>query len=66
MVLDAEPFLVFGMAAVADGESTRFGYLAGLRVPGWRLIAPLLSRWQRRLARATLGRFEDRFGGRHR
>ncbi len=57
-------FLVFGMAAVADGESTRFGYLAGLRVPGKRLIAPLPAAWQRRLARTTLRRFEERFGGR--
>jgi hypothetical protein len=55
--------LVFGMAAVADGETTRFGYLAGLRVPGIGLIAPLPSRWQRRLARTTLRRFEKRFGG---
>ena len=57
-------FLVFGMAAVAEGDTTRFGYLAGLRLPGKRLLSPVLSRWHRRLARRTLRRFEERFGGR--
>ncbi|GIH15834.1 SRPBCC family protein [Rugosimonospora africana] len=54
-------FLVFGMAAVPAGDHTRFGYLAGLRVPGKRVIAPLLAPAQRRLARAVLHRFERRF-----
>jgi hypothetical protein len=56
-------FLVFGMAAVPDGEHTRFGYLAGLRLPGKRLIGPLLAPVQRRLARVVLRRFENRFAG---
>ncbi len=56
-------FLVFGMAAVAadDHDHTRFGYLAGLRVPGRRIIAPLLKPVRRRFARSVLRRFEARF-----
>jgi len=54
-------FLVFGMAAVPDGDHTRFGYLAGLRGPvGW-LTRPLLASMRPRLARAVLRRFEVRF-----
>jgi hypothetical protein len=54
-------FLIFGMAAVPAGDHTRFGYLAGLRLPGKRVIAPLLAPAQRRLARIVLHRFETRF-----
>lgn len=54
-------FLIFGMAAVPAGDHTRFGYLAGLRLPGMRIIRPLLAPLQRRLARAVLHRFEARF-----
>jgi hypothetical protein len=54
-------FLVFGMAAASAGDQTRFGYLAGLRLPGMRIVRPLLAPLQRRLARAVLHRFEARF-----
>jgi hypothetical protein len=54
-------FLTLGMAAIPAGDHTRFGYLAGLRVPGNRIIAPLLRPAQRRLARSVLHRFEARF-----
>jgi hypothetical protein len=49
--------LVFGMAAVPDGDRTRFAYLAGLRGPGTRLLRPVRGV----LARAVLRRFERRF-----
>jgi hypothetical protein len=55
--------LVFGMAAVPDGDATRFAYLAGLRLPGKRLLGPLLAPIQGRLARSVLRRFESRFNG---
>lgn len=54
-------FLILGMAAIPAGDHTRFGYLAGLRVPGKRIIAPLLRPARRRLARSVLHRFEARF-----
>jgi hypothetical protein len=56
--------LVFGMAAAPDGDSTRFAYLAGLRLPGKRLINPLLAPIHRRLGRKVLRRFEERFTAR--
>jgi hypothetical protein len=54
-------FLVFGMAAVPAGDHTRFGYLAGLRLPGRWIVSPLPAPLRRRLARAVLRRFEARF-----
>lgn len=54
--------LIFGMAAAPDGDRTRFAYLAGLRLPGKRFAAPLLRPAHRGLTRATLRRFEERFG----
>ncbi len=57
-------FLVFGMAAVPEGDQTGFGYLAGLRLPGKRLAGPLLAPLHRRLARGVLHRFEARFSSR--
>jgi hypothetical protein len=57
-------WLVFGMAATPAGDHTRFGYLAGLRLPGRRLVPPLLAPVQRRLARSVLRRFEARFSDR--
>ena len=55
-------FLIFGMAAIPDGDHTRFAYLAGLRLPGKRFVAPLLRPAHGTLTRATLRRFEERFG----
>jgi hypothetical protein len=37
------PLLVAGMAAVPEGERTRFAHLEALTIPGARLAAPLLS-----------------------
>jgi hypothetical protein len=54
-------WLVFGMAAVPEGDQTRFGYLAGLRLPGKRILRPVLAPAQRVLGRAVLRRFEARF-----
>jgi hypothetical protein len=55
-------YLVFGMAAVAHGDGTRFGFLAGLRLPGKRWWSPLLAPARRRIGRRALRRFENRFG----
>lgn len=37
------PLVVAGMAAVPEGEGTRFAHLEALTVPGGRLARPLLS-----------------------
>ena len=37
-------FLVFGMAAVPDGDVTRFAYMAGFRLPGMRVLGPPVRR----------------------
>ena len=37
------PMLVAGMAAVPDGERTRFAHLEAVTMPGGRLARPLLS-----------------------
>lgn len=52
-------FLVFGMAAVPEGDVTRFAYMAGFRVPGVRVAGPVL---RRALGPAVLRRFVRRFG----
>jgi hypothetical protein len=41
-------FLLGAMAAVADGDQTRFAFLAGAQLPGQRLLGPALGvvgRW---------------------
>jgi hypothetical protein len=53
--------IVFGMAAVPDGPHTRFGYLAGFRLPGMRVIGPLLAPANRLFGRAVRRRFVNRF-----
>ena len=58
-------FLVFGMAAVPDGVATRFAFMAGLRLPGKRLLGPVLGPVQRRIGCRVLSRFEKRFAGPH-
>lgn len=54
-------FLVFGMAAVPDGEHTRVGYLAGNVLPGNRLLAPLLAPARRRIGRRVTANLHRRF-----
>ncbi|BCJ32233.1 hypothetical protein AB0I55_06510 [Actinocatenispora sera] len=54
-------FLVFGMAAVPDGEYTRVGYLAGNVLPGNRLLAPLLAPARRRIGRRVTANLHRRF-----
>ncbi|WP_242910762.1 hypothetical protein [Actinomadura terrae] len=51
-------FLVFGMGVVAEGEGTRFAYMAALRVPGARFLGPVIRRV---LGPVVLRRFVRRF-----
>ncbi|WP_242882812.1 hypothetical protein [Actinomadura litoris] len=51
-------FLVFGMGAVAEGDDTRFAYMAALRVPGARVLGPPVRRL---LGPLILRRFVRRF-----
>ena len=53
-------FLIGGMAATAESEGTRFAFLGGLRLPGLRLIDPLLRPPSRALALRPIRRLEDR------
>jgi hypothetical protein len=53
-------FLIGGMAAAPDPDGTRFAFLGGLRVPGMRLIDPLLRPVAGKLARRPIGRLEQR------
>ncbi|KAA2251446.1 hypothetical protein F0L68_37175 [Solihabitans fulvus] len=52
--------LIGGMAAVADGDRTRFGFLGGLRLPGTRLAGPALRRLGRPIGRRFLRRLGER------
>lgn len=51
-------FLIGGMAAVPEGEGTRFAFLGGLRLPGMRLLDPLLGSAPGRLALRPIHRLE--------
>jgi len=53
-------FLVGGMAAVAEEGGTRFAFLGGLRLPGMRLIGPLIRPAARKLALRPISRLEHR------
>jgi RNA polymerase sigma-70 factor (ECF subfamily) len=54
--------VVGGMAAVSDGDGTRFAFLGALRGPGTRVTAPLLRRVGRPLGRGMLDRLRTRVG----
>jgi hypothetical protein len=53
-------FLIGGMAAVPEVGGTRFAFLGGLRLPGMRLLAPVLRPAIRPLALRPIGRLESR------
>ena len=53
-------FLIGGMAAAPEGDGTRFAFLGGFRLPGLRLIDPLLRPPARTLALRPIRRLEDR------
>jgi hypothetical protein len=57
-------FLIGGMAAAPEGESTRFAFLGGLRLPGIRLIDPLLRPAAQSLALRPIKRLEHRLQAR--
>ena len=56
-------FLIGGMAAAPEGDGTRFAFLGGLRLPGLRLIDPLLRPPARTLALRPIRRLEQRLQG---
>lgn len=57
-------FLIGGMAAAPEGEGTRFAFLGGLRLPGIRLLDPILRPAARPLALRPISRLEHRLQAR--
>ncbi len=57
-------FLVGGMAAVPEAGGTRFAFLGGLRLPGMRLLAPVLRPAVQPLALRPIRRLEHRLQAR--
>lgn len=53
-------YLLGGMAAVPEGEQTRFAFLSGARIPAQRAAAPALSLIGRRAGPRVLTRFANR------
>jgi hypothetical protein len=53
-------FLIGGMAAVPEGDVTRFAFLGGVRLPGMRLLDPVLRPAVRRLALRPISQLEHR------
>jgi hypothetical protein len=53
-------FLIGGMAAVPEGDVTRFAFLGGVRLPGMRLLDPVLRPAVRRLAMRPISQLEHR------
>jgi hypothetical protein len=49
-------FVIGGIAAAPEAGATRCAFLGGLRLPGIKLIAPLLRPVARRLTRRALRR----------
>jgi hypothetical protein len=57
-------FIIGGMAAVPEGQATRFAFLGGFRLPGMRLLDPVLRPVGRRLALGPINRLEHRLQAR--
>ena len=57
-------FLVGGMAAAPDGAGTRFAFLGALRLPGIRLLNPVLHPAAQSLALRPIRRLERRLQAR--
>ena len=57
-------FLIGGMAAAPEGESTRFAFLGGLRLPGIRLLDPMLRAAAQPLTLRPITRLENRLQAR--
>lgn len=53
-------FLLGGMAAVPDGQQTRFAFLGGAHIPAQRAAAPALGLFGRRAGLRVLTRFAKR------
>lgn len=53
-------FLLGAMAAVPDGDRTRFAFLAGVHIPAQRIAAPVLSTVGRWIAPRVLANFAER------
>jgi hypothetical protein len=53
-------FLLGGMAAVPDGDRTRFAFLGGTHIPAQRAVAPALGILGRWAAPKVLTRFDNR------
>ena len=53
-------FLLGAMAAVADGDHTRFAFLAGAQLPVQRVVGPVLSVVGRWSAPRVVARFGER------
>jgi hypothetical protein len=57
-------FLIGGMAAVPEADGTRFAFLGGLRLPGMRLLDPVLRPAVRTLALRPIRQLEHRLQAR--
>ena len=57
-------FLIGGIAAVPDGQASRVAFLGSFRVPGLRLLRPLLAPLERRVGTLILRRLEARIHAR--
>ena len=57
-------FIIGGMAAVPEAGGTRFAFLGGLRLPGMRLLAPVLRPAIQPLAPRPIRRLEHRLRAR--
>src|SRR5215469_8430419 len=57
-------FIIGGMAAAPEAEGTRFAFLGGLRLPGIRLLDPLLRPAARPLALRPIRQLEHQLRAR--